>query len=1080
MRVIIWNITCLLFCMFFVLGLSFQASALEDVADVDISNVSINDKSIAVPIETTPTELVAATAELQATYSGTCGDNLTWSLDTGTGILTISGKGTMTNWSTDSRAPWYSYCNRVKTAAIGTGVTSIGNYAFNGCRSLTSVSIPDSVTSIGNHAFNVCSSRTSVSIPDSVTRIGSAAFSGCSGLQSITLPFVGESRKTANETYQYPLGYIFGRDSDSGSTAVSQCRYSGGNESDTPYYIPSTLRSVTIKGGQILEGAFENCSMLTSITIPDSVTSIGSYAFYGCSSLTSIKIPGGITSIGNAAFYNCRSLTSITIPDSVTSIRDSAFYNCQSLTSITIPNGVTSIDYNAFGSCVRLQNALIPDSVMSIGEGAFCNCVNLRNITLPFVGESRKQYRDTNQYPLGWIFGRSSDASSILRVTQEYYSSSYYTTSSTFCIPSSLRSVTVTGGYSGGYIPYGAFMNCSKLTDITLGDGVTEIADSVFSGCIGLTNVTLGRRLTKIPSYTFDNCTELKNITLSGNFKKAGYNAFGNCYRLTDVWYDGSEAMWNAVDVGNNEELLLATKHYLCSVHQWENESIIRAATCVSSGEAHYVCSICGLSKTESIPALGHDLIHHSSKAPTCTTDGNNAYDTCSRCEYSTYQSIPATGHSWNSGAVTTAATCTATGIKTYTCMFCRETYTEPVVALGHNLEHHNAKTASCSEIGWAAYDTCSRCDYTTYAETPATGHTWNSGTVTTAATCTIAGVKTFTCTACGATKTDSITVLGHDWSAEKSVIRAPTVTSTGLKAYICSLCGAHKDEETIPMIVHTWDNGVIITAPTCTASGALLYKCLTCGETKRESVSALGHNWSAKRIIIQAPTQTATGVEAYVCSRCGEEKDRVIIPRLDPTITASNVSGRPGKTVDVKLTVKDNPGIAGALLSLNYEGPLSLQKITVGDAWNELTFTQPGDLIANPINLLWDGIEADSTNGLILTLTFEIPAETEEAEYAVILNYLPGAIFDGNIEDVTFTINSGKVVVRNTSPGDLDGDGYVNAKDITILRRALAGGYGLTVDLTSADFNHDGYTNAKDVTILRRALAGGYGVNLE
>ena len=129
--------------------------------------------------------------------------------------------------------------------------------------------------------------------------------------------------------------------------------------------------------------AFENCSSLESITIPDSVTSIEKSAFKGCSRLTSINIPDGVTSIGERAFYECSSLTNITIPNSVTSIGDYAFYYCSSLTSITIPNSVTSIRDQAFANCSSLTSINIPDSVTSIGDFAFYDCSSLTSITIP-------------------------------------------------------------------------------------------------------------------------------------------------------------------------------------------------------------------------------------------------------------------------------------------------------------------------------------------------------------------------------------------------------------------------------------------------------------------------------------------------------------------------------------------------------------------------------------------------------------------------------------------------------------------------------------------------------------------------
>ena len=262
---------------------------------------------------------------------------------------------------------------------------SVGSYAFSGCSGLTSVTIDNSVTSIGSYAFNGCSGLTSVTIGNSVTSIGSSAFSGCSSLMSITIPFVGGSRKTASDTYQYPFGYIFGTSSYTGGTETQQSYHGSSTNSmmSATYYIPASLKSVTITSGNILDGAFYNCSGLTSVTLPYIVTSIGNSAFYGCSKLTSITIPDLITSIEGSAFEGCSGLTSITIGNSVTSIGSSAFRNCSRLTSITIPDLVTIIGSYAFNGCSGLTSVTIGNSVTSIGNYAFNGCSGITSITIP-------------------------------------------------------------------------------------------------------------------------------------------------------------------------------------------------------------------------------------------------------------------------------------------------------------------------------------------------------------------------------------------------------------------------------------------------------------------------------------------------------------------------------------------------------------------------------------------------------------------------------------------------------------------------------------------------------------------------
>ena len=296
-----------------------------------------------------------------AVKTGKCGDNVTYSLDTSTGVLTISGTGDMADYSYNS-TPFVGDDTKIKVITIDYGVTSIGDAAFSWCTILTSVTIPDSIISIGNSAFYDCTRLISVTIPDSVTSIGGGAFSGCTSLTSIEV-------SDNNENYSSFDGVLFNKDKSELIT------YPAG-KADSEYAIPNSVTSIG-------SYAFCGCTSLTSVEIPDGVTSIGDRAFSLCTSLTSVEIPYGVTSIGEVTFSNCRSLASITIPDSVTSIGEFAFLSCTILTSVTIPDSVTSIGENAFDNCYSLTNATIGNGVTSIGERTFNDCTSLKSVIIP-------------------------------------------------------------------------------------------------------------------------------------------------------------------------------------------------------------------------------------------------------------------------------------------------------------------------------------------------------------------------------------------------------------------------------------------------------------------------------------------------------------------------------------------------------------------------------------------------------------------------------------------------------------------------------------------------------------------------
>ena len=300
------------------------------------------------------------------------------------------------------------------------------------------------------------------------------------------------------------------------------------------------------------DGAFQNCSGLTSITIPNSVTSIGIYAFSNCSGLIGdLTIPNSVTNIGENTFHNCSGLTSVTIPNSVTSIEDYAFCSCSGLTSVTIGNSITSIGERAFGYCSGLTSVTIPNSVTSIGEYAFRECSGLGTIN----------FNATNCTYMGGYYPAfyNSDANATINIgtnvtTIPNYAFIGILGSGNLTIPNSVTYIgesafsgcsgltgTLTISNSVTSISESAFRNCSGLTgDLTIPNSVTSIGENAFTSCSGLTSITIPNSVTSIEQYAFSGCSGVTSLTIGNAVTSIGRGAFSGCSGLLTVNFNAT------------------------------------------------------------------------------------------------------------------------------------------------------------------------------------------------------------------------------------------------------------------------------------------------------------------------------------------------------------------------------------------------------------------------------------------------------------------------------------------------------------------------------------------------------------
>ena len=531
--------------------------------------------------------------------------------------LTVDVIGTSPIPDATSASEGYFAGSGIEEVSIAGSVGAIGSYAFSGCTSLSTLTLKSGVTSIGTSAFEGCTSLTSLTVPSSVTSMRNNAFKGCTGLSGVRITSIAAwcgidfESELANPLTEVHKLYNYGR-------------------LVTDLTIPSSVRSIGAY-------AFAGCTPLTSVTIPDTVTSIAPTAFFGCTAIEKATVPVALmsavpkealstmvltsgTSLASNAFDGYDALVSVTLPDTMTSIGSSVFAGCTSLEEIILPATLATIGSRAFEDCTGLVSIAIPDSVTSIGQYAFSGC------PAEIIWGDAPSLTSFGGYVFAEYAGTAIAVPHGVRSIAGYaFNNCAALTSVT--IPDS---VTAVGQYAFSGCPeisslvvddanliYHSAGNCiietaekelafGCKTSIIPSDGsVTAIGSHAFDGCSGLTSISIPNGITSIKTYAFRNCSDLISIALPGSIISIGAYAFDDCVALTQVSTDGLAA-WCGISFGNATANPLYYAHDLYIDDEKLTELVILDGVTSIKGYIFYNCtSLTSVTIPDSVTNIG-------------------------------------------------------------------------------------------------------------------------------------------------------------------------------------------------------------------------------------------------------------------------------------------------------------------------------------------------------------------------------------------------------------------------------------------------------------------------------------------
>ena len=453
--------------------------------------------------------------------------------------------------------PSFSNCNNLTTATYNEGVTNTGAKLFLECYSLTTVNLPSTIKNIGSRSFNSCVNLKSFPFNEGIVSIYDAAFEGSGLSGNITLP-----------------------------TTLANTYYDAFKNCDSLTSV--TVQSV-IKAGQGMINdcaTFPECDNLTTFTFVDGVTSTGSNLCRGMKNLTTVSFADSVTTIGTGTFCDT-TLTDVTLPSTLTKIGSYAFSNALKLENVTFANGISSLllgNY-CFNGCKALATITLPEGTTSVPSYAFQNCTALESIILPSTCTAINSYAFsgcTKLASIAWpgVETISNDALSgctALGPTLEFPASCQSLGASTFKGCTGITKLVFNGATAGANnTSWPSFVNCSNITDVVFNEGVTGVGDYLLIGRNSITSVTLPSTLESVGISSFYNCTNAfaDGLVLPNGVETIGKNAFYGNTALTDITIPKSVTTIGntAFYVSSTTETTLHTRNTVAKEYNWTGD----------------------------------------------------------------------------------------------------------------------------------------------------------------------------------------------------------------------------------------------------------------------------------------------------------------------------------------------------------------------------------------------------------------------------------------------------------------------------------------------------------------------------